>query len=228
MLWYDTILLPPFQIIHWCFIFWCGPVPSSGLDDWMMGWPTNSRTYQLSIPSKERENISHQTGSVGKDYESNYNHIVVIPQAWITKKTTYPPKKTSSRWWFQKFVIFIPTKYLGKWFDLTNLFADGWFNHQQVIIYTVFFFPKKSVPTAFGQIFKHVGGWKGWHVIRWPFPGGFLSQQVAIYFCDFVCVHDVWAIYNIRIFPGRVVTPNLGLVRESCQNGRKNKVKDLY
>lgn len=109
-----------------------------------IGWLDDGMAYKksnlpmLSIPSKERENISHQTGSVGK------------------------------------------------------------------II-----------------IFKHVGGWEGWHVIRWPFPGGFLSQQVAIYFCDFVCVHDVWAIYNIRIFPGRVVTPNLGLVRESCQNGRK-------
>ena len=75
------------------------------------------------------------------DYESNYNHIVVIPKLG-SQKNNLPPKKTSSRWWFQKFVMFIPTKYLGKWNDsiwLYNIFEMGGSTTNKSL-YTVFFF----------------------------------------------------------------------------------------
>ena len=91
------------------------------------------------------------------DYESNHNilqsnitTVKLFPKPGSPKKNNPPTQKTSSRWWFQKFVMFIPTKYLGKCLDsiwLYNIFSDGWFNHQQVIVYRVFF-PQKSVPSA--------------------------------------------------------------------------------
>ena len=62
------------------------------------------------------------------------------------KKQPTPQKTTSSRWWFQKFVIFIPTKYLGKWFDFTNKMGGSTTNKSLYI--PCFFFPQKSVPSA--------------------------------------------------------------------------------
>ena len=56
------------------------------------------------------------------------------------KKQPTPQKTTSSRWWFQKFVIFIPTKYLGKWFDFTNKMGGSTTNKSLYI--PCFFSPK--------------------------------------------------------------------------------------
>ena len=217
-------------------LLWCGKAVPILHPSYLTSHPT----LHLCLLYTTEKNSNTTT-----DYESNYNHIVVqynnrlwiqpqyttvkynyskvIPQARITKKKQpTPPKKTSSRWWFQKFVIFIPTKYLGKCLDsiwLYNIFSDGWFNHQQVIIYRVFF-PQKSVPSGRSWLPK-------------PMPGSARASCAAVRATrlgswmpcnDASEEHGVWARHGHRFFWGVVKLngiqiwgdPKLGVDQTYC------------